>query len=145
MAASDGVAMTSVFPRQAGPGSAGWAARCRKAGVPEDCDEAKLAFAEHGAGPGGGTLILHGHWLALTGTDWHWLALAGTGRHSLGICTVDLPPSLPLSAGMTASPRALLDPFNTLLTSDPHPSLCFTMIGAGYSLTFCRNDRIALG
>ena len=81
MAASDGVAMTSVFPRQAGPGSAGWAARCRKAGVPEDCDEAKLAFAEHGAGPGGGTLILHGHWLALTGTDWHWLALAGTGWH----------------------------------------------------------------
>ena len=36
-------------PALAGPGSAGWAARCRKAGVPEDCDEAKLAFAEHGA------------------------------------------------------------------------------------------------
>ena len=36
-------------PAPAGPGSAGWAARCRRAGVLEDCTEEKLLFAEHGA------------------------------------------------------------------------------------------------
>jgi hypothetical protein len=39
----------ATYNAAAGPGSSGWAARCRRAGVPEDCTEEKLLFAEHGA------------------------------------------------------------------------------------------------
>jgi diadenosine tetraphosphate (Ap4A) HIT family hydrolase len=44
--------LAKMAPAVAGPegtpGTDEWKTRCRRAGVPEDCDPAKLAFAEHG-------------------------------------------------------------------------------------------------